>query len=69
MIREEMKVFVRNYSLQMYNEDYSIKCDLSYRNNISVNGNREILKRLKNYLSSNNIFCDGLFVTAFFKIS
>ena len=60
-IRENMKSFVRNYSLQTYNEDYNVKCDLSYKNYISVNGNREILKRLKNYLKSENIFCDGIF--------
>ena len=64
-IRENMKSFVRNYSLQTYNEDYNVKCDLSYKNYISVNGNREILKRLKNYLKSENIFCDGIFVTEF----
>ena len=42
-IRENMKSFVRNYSLQTYNEDYNVKCDLSYKNYISVNGNRVIL--------------------------
>ena len=64
----EMKDFVRNYSLRTYNEDYNVKCDLSYKNYISVNGNREILKRLKNYLKSENIFCDGILVFEYSKI-
>ena len=61
-IQEEMKIFVRNYSIKTYKEDYNITCDLTYKYPVSKNRSRKYIKLLRNHLKSKGIFCDGIVV-------
>jgi len=61
-MNEEMKKFVRNYSLQTYNSDYNVICDLTYKYPISKSISRKYVRQLRDYLNKYDIFCDGILV-------
>ena len=65
----EMKNFVRNYSLQTYNEDYNVICDLSYKWKTNKSRSRKYVRELRDYLNKYGIFCDGILVFEYSKVN
>ena len=66
-VKEEMKRFVRNYSLNTYKKDYDVICDLTFKYPINNFDWKKHIKRLRNHLNNNNIICDGIVVSEFSK--
>lgn len=62
----ELKKFVEDYSLDNYNEDYSVFLTLTYSKPLKYDHQcfKQII-RLRDYLMDNNVFIDGVMSTEY----
>ena len=59
----EIGNWIKNYSKQLYNEDYKLCVDLTYKYPIkSEKSSRKWIKNLKTYLNNKKVFIDGIVV-------
>ena len=59
----EIGNWIKNYSKELYNEDYKLCVDLTYKYPIkSEKSSRKWIKNLKTYLNNKKVFIDGIVV-------
>ena len=65
-MNSEIKDWVRNYSLNNYNEDYNMMVTLTYGKPLKYDYQCDKpLRRLRDYLLNKNVFVDGIITTEY----
>ena len=65
-MNSEIKDWVRNYSLNNYNEDYNMMATLTYGKPLKYDYQCEKpLRRLRDYLLNKDVFVDGVITTEY----